>query len=305
MQAVIPLFQEDGVPVHVRSVRLKDKLYVSVSEVINHVTGKDKDHNAQLWRGLDKDPLLNFLKSFQFAGSEKAQPVITLEGAVALLMIMPGKETRTSDVMSLFRFMHTDKQLCLEDGPACTLAEKFDEVCLSENDAACDDNDVPETLNQLLEQGASTHKLEVRSAHLKRTPFFLSAMELMRQNKMQADEPYVYIFELVGSYRSEDTGNLFEKIYRAGMSDNHPTNHLRRLLFHADNSPDSKVRFICPCVRPRDVERELFTMVDTLKFPRHHRWFSATSLLKLISHVKTIAEDTDARACKRARVTSL
>lgn len=302
MQAVVPLFQKQGVPLNVRSVRLNGTVYVHVKDVIQHITGKDSNRSTQLWRELDTDHLLNFLKCFQFEG--QLQPIITLEGAVSLLMILPDKETkdfRASAVMSLFRFMHADKQLCLEEGPACTLADKFDELRLS--DKSCSDaEDVAETLNQLLEvSNTPTQKIEIRVAHLKRTPFFLSAMDLMRQNKMQMDEPYVYIFELVGSYRSEDTGNLFGKVYRAGMSDNHPTNHLRRLLYHADNSPDSMVRFILPCTRPRDVERELFNMVNTLGFPRHYSWFSTNSLLKLIGHVKSTAEETDGRAYKRAR----
>ena len=86
-----------------------------------NVCSKDRNHAAQTWRELSdsyKDELQEFIRTFQFPGrGQTPQPVITLPGALKLIMWLPGnmaKEFRSKACDILTRYLAGDASLVHE-----------------------------------------------------------------------------------------------------------------------------------------------------------------------------------------------
>jgi hypothetical protein len=84
----------------VRYTMLEGKPYMSVHDIIMCACGKDNDQAGKVWRDLSfelKNGLRRFLSRFQFLGhGQSAQPVITFQGALKLIMLLPGKNARST-----------------------------------------------------------------------------------------------------------------------------------------------------------------------------------------------------------------
>ena len=139
MSSIIPLGKIFGD----KSVRVTPHLdggerYLSVRDTIMVVCDMNNDRAAKTWRNLNdevKDELSQFLTNFQFSGrGQSEQPVITFQGALKLIMILPGetaKKTRSQFAEILTRYYAGDSSLHAEveanaaaEGPVNLLARE-------------------------------------------------------------------------------------------------------------------------------------------------------------------------------------
>ena len=139
MSSIIPLGKIFGD----KSVRVTPHLdggerYLSVRDTIMVVCDMNNDRAAKTWRNLNdevKDELSQFLTNFQFSGrGQSEQPVITFQGALKLIMILPGetaKKTRSHFAEILTRYYAGDSSLHAEveanaaaEGPVNLLARE-------------------------------------------------------------------------------------------------------------------------------------------------------------------------------------
>jgi len=78
----------------VRFTVINGGTYMSVRDIIMVVCKKDNNMAGEVWRNTSdkqKEELQDFLLNFQFPGQgQRVQPVITLEGALKLIMWLPG-----------------------------------------------------------------------------------------------------------------------------------------------------------------------------------------------------------------------
>lgn len=105
----------------VRFTNIQNVPYMSIRDIIMVVCGKDANHASQTWRDLPeayKNELNQFLVNFQFPGrGQSSQPVITLPGAMKLIMWLPGnmaKEFRSKACEILTRYLAGDASLVAE-----------------------------------------------------------------------------------------------------------------------------------------------------------------------------------------------
>ena len=77
-----------------RKTTIESVLYASVCDIIMGVCGKVNNQANEVWRRLSdarKTELQGFIQAFQFPGrGQSLQPVITLQGALKLIMWLPG-----------------------------------------------------------------------------------------------------------------------------------------------------------------------------------------------------------------------
>ena len=97
---LIPLNPDAGViPKGVRSVRIGDKTYLSVRDIIKTILRKGINAAGKVWRDLPaekKKELADCLYVYRFPGFyQKKQPVVTLEGALKLIMWLPGDAAKS------------------------------------------------------------------------------------------------------------------------------------------------------------------------------------------------------------------
>ena len=82
----------------VRVVKLDDVQYLSIRDVIMCVCEKENKQASQIWDRLSEDQkteVLTFVTNHKFPGpGQKEQPVITFQGAMKLLMILPGEKAK-------------------------------------------------------------------------------------------------------------------------------------------------------------------------------------------------------------------
>jgi hypothetical protein len=115
-------------------------IFLSVRDVIMHLCGKNRKRANEVWERLSvkqKSELVGDISIFQFPGQGQSKmPVITIEGAMKLMMMLPGERAKhmrvhAADILSryvqgkdsLIAEIHQNKQI----GPvaACTnLAER-------------------------------------------------------------------------------------------------------------------------------------------------------------------------------------
>ena len=102
----------------VRVTQLMGTPYMSIRDIIMAVCGKDGNHAAQTWRELPekyKKEVNQFVVNLKFPGSgQKEQPVITLQGAIKLIMWLPGdmaKDFRSKACDILTRYLAGDQTM--------------------------------------------------------------------------------------------------------------------------------------------------------------------------------------------------
>ena len=105
----------------VRFTVINGGTYMSVRDIIMVVCKKDNNMAGEVWRNTSdkqKEELQDFLLNFQFPGQgQRVQPVITLEGALKLIMWLPGdmaKDYRSKACGILTRFLGGDSSLVEE-----------------------------------------------------------------------------------------------------------------------------------------------------------------------------------------------
>ena len=125
------LFDEISEGLTVRYTTIDGKLYMSVRDIVMCVCGKDNDQAGQVWRNLSidvKNELRDFIDKFQFPGrGQSVQPVVALEGAIKLIMILPGqkaKNTRGAFAKVLTRYCEGDISLCEEISENCWVLDQ-------------------------------------------------------------------------------------------------------------------------------------------------------------------------------------
>ena len=89
----------------VRFTVINGAQYLSVRDLIMVVCNQDNKHASTTWINLAEDKkseISNFLGNLKFPGpGQKEQPVITFQGAIKLIMWLPGdnaKKVRTMDI---------------------------------------------------------------------------------------------------------------------------------------------------------------------------------------------------------------
>jgi hypothetical protein len=94
---------------------------MSVRDIIMCVCGKKANRAAETWANLSTeviDVFSEYIQKYQFLGrGQRAQPVITFEGAIKLVMVLPGqkaKNTRGAFAKILARYCEGDMSLCEE-----------------------------------------------------------------------------------------------------------------------------------------------------------------------------------------------
>ena len=95
--------------------------HASIRDLIMTVCGKNKNDAGEVWRKLPeqyKNELQEFVLNFQFPGrGQSEQPVIMLQGALKLIMWLPGnmaKDFRSKACDILTRFLAGDQSLHAE-----------------------------------------------------------------------------------------------------------------------------------------------------------------------------------------------
>ena len=95
--------------------------YMSIRDIIMVVCGKDNNDAGRIWRTLPetyKNEVQQFLLNFKFEGrGQSKQPVITLQGAIKLIMRLPGemaKDFRSQACDILTRYLAGDQSLHAE-----------------------------------------------------------------------------------------------------------------------------------------------------------------------------------------------
>ena len=105
----------------VRYTDINGLTYMSIRDIIMAVCGKDNNDAGRIWRNLPetyKNEVQQFLLNFKFPGrGQSEQPVITLQGALKLIMWLPGnmaKDFRSKACDILTRFLAGDASLHAE-----------------------------------------------------------------------------------------------------------------------------------------------------------------------------------------------
>ena len=106
----------------VRFTTVDGKCYLSIRDIIMVVSKKDNKRASQTWRDMVSDKKMLVCKlevtMYQFPGKGQSKtPVITLEGAIELIMCLPGSTAnffRTSMAKIISRYITGDLTLCQE-----------------------------------------------------------------------------------------------------------------------------------------------------------------------------------------------
>ena len=121
MTQLIPFAELTGGTESVRFTVINGGTYMSVRDIIMVVCKKDNNMAGEVWRNTSdkqKEELQDFILNFQFPGQgQRMQPVITLEGALKLIMWLPGemaKDYRSRACGILTRFLGGDSTLVEE-----------------------------------------------------------------------------------------------------------------------------------------------------------------------------------------------
>jgi hypothetical protein len=142
LQATIP-FDEIASGASVRCIPIDMVLYLSVRDVIMHISKCSIKTAHQTWGRLNdkqKEELAGNVKQFQFCGQgQSSQPVITVDGAMKLMMMLPGKRAKAMRVQAadiLSRYVLGNESLIAEIrhnrqiGPAAACANLLEKACL-------------------------------------------------------------------------------------------------------------------------------------------------------------------------------
>ena len=121
MAQLIPFSDLTGGTETVRFTVINGGTYMSVRDIIMVVCKKDAHTAANTWLNIGEDKkeeVARYLCNFQFPGQgQRVQPVITLEGALKLIMWLPGdmaKDYRSKACGILTRFLGGDSSLVEE-----------------------------------------------------------------------------------------------------------------------------------------------------------------------------------------------
>ena len=91
--------EKHDIPRRVRSICIGGRVYLCIRDLIRVVCRKDTDHSNEVWRRLSKErkgELVDYMREHQFPGQRQSrQPVITLEGALKLIMRLPGEAAKS------------------------------------------------------------------------------------------------------------------------------------------------------------------------------------------------------------------
>lgn len=103
----------------VRCTTINDELYLSIRDLVMHVCKKNGNTASNTWKRLpNRSEFKNSIQMYQFAGQGQwKQPVISIEGAIRLIMILPGEEAkkcRSSVASVLSRYLEGDETLIEE-----------------------------------------------------------------------------------------------------------------------------------------------------------------------------------------------
>ena len=95
MPHLVPFAELTGGPGGVRLAVIQGKTYMSIRDIIMVVCRKHSNMAGETWRNISEEhkaEVADCLHYHQFPGQgQREQPVITLEGAVKLIMWLPGK----------------------------------------------------------------------------------------------------------------------------------------------------------------------------------------------------------------------
>ena len=118
MTQLIPFTELTGGTESVRFTVINGKTYMSIRNIIMVVCKQSKEHARKTWVRFDepkKEELVTFCHEVQFPGQgETKGPVITLEGALKLIMWLPGdmaKDYRSRACCTLKRYLGGDSTL--------------------------------------------------------------------------------------------------------------------------------------------------------------------------------------------------
>ena len=105
----------------VRVAHIGAKNYLSIRDIIMVVCEKDNNRASEVWRLLNEDYKANLqvhCTSYKFQGrGQSSQPVITFDGALELIMLLPGsgaKDYRSKACSILKRYLAGDASLVAE-----------------------------------------------------------------------------------------------------------------------------------------------------------------------------------------------
>lgn len=118
-------------------------LFLSVRDVIMHVCGQSLKTANKTWERLpdqQRQELRGDIRDFKFEGQgQKNMPVITVDGAMKLMMILPGKRAKAmrvhaADILSRFVMGHeslvTEIRQNRQMGPAAACTSLLEKACL-------------------------------------------------------------------------------------------------------------------------------------------------------------------------------
>ena len=102
----------------VRVTEVMDTPFMSIRDIIMVVCGQNNDRAGKTWRNIDEDKKMELrqtLTTFKFPGQgQQVQPVITLQGAIKLIMWLPGdmaKDFRSQACDILTRYLAGDQTM--------------------------------------------------------------------------------------------------------------------------------------------------------------------------------------------------
>ena len=121
MAQLIPFSDLTGGAENVRFTIINGDTYMSIRDIIMVVCKKKPNDASDAWQDIPnekKKEVTEFLRDFQFPGQgQRVQPVITLKGALKLIMWLPGdmaKDYRSQACSILIRFLGGDLSLVEE-----------------------------------------------------------------------------------------------------------------------------------------------------------------------------------------------
>ena len=121
MTQLIPFTELTGGTESVRFTVINGKTYMSIRNIIMVVCKQSKEHARKTWVRFDEpktEGLVTFCHKVQFPGQgETTGPAITLEGALKLIMWLPGdmaKDYHSKACSTLTRYLGGDSALVQE-----------------------------------------------------------------------------------------------------------------------------------------------------------------------------------------------
>ena len=230
--------------------------YMSVRDIIMVVCGQNNDRAGKTWRNIDEDKKIELrqsLANFQFEGrGQSEQPVITLQGALKLIMWLPGtmaKDFRSQACDILTRYLAGDQSL-------------HDEV----NANAQSHQPINEFARASLPESNNNAQLATANAQLvtMNTQLVANAAQLIAAND-RATTALVT--------QGEQLGGVLAQLSTANANANAATEKERHLRHQADGRYGSGIREVTKEVREQnnDLKKRMEIAENELREERRER----------------------------------